>query len=126
MTIAYNTCLLIDDNYIDNIVTRKLLENNGFANNIVIHESPDDAMEALHTGSVSPDVIFLDIRMPTMDGFEFLERYDKLNINKNGTKIYLLSSSLDPADIKRSTANKYITQLIHKPLTKQILAEISL
>ena len=126
MTVVYNTCLLVDDNYIDNIVTRKLLENSGFAHNIIIHESPDKAMDALRDGSVTPDVIFLDIRMPTMDGFEFLELYDKLNINKKGTKIYLLSSSLDPADIKSSTDNKYITQFIHKPLTKQILAEISI
>ena len=126
MAVVYNTCLLVDDNYIDNIVTRKLLENSSFAENIIIHESPDRAMEALRDGSLIPDVIFLDIRMPTMDGFEFLELYDKLNINKKGTKIYLLSSSLDPADIKSSTDNKYITQFIHKPLTKQILAEISL
>lgn len=126
MTTPYKTCLLVDDNYIDNIVTRKLLENSGFAQNIIIYESPDEAMQALRDGSISPDVIFLDIRMPTMDGFEFLDLYDKLNIDKKRVKIYLLSSSLDPADIKSSTDNKYITQLIHKPLTKQILAEISL
>ena len=126
MAVTYNTCLLVDDNYIDNIVTRRLLENSGFAQNIIIHESPDEAMQALRDGSVTPDIIFLDIRMPTMDGFEFLELYDKLNIDKKRTKIYLLSSSLDPADIKSSTDNKYITQFIHKPLTKQILAEISI
>src|SRR3954471_3023297 len=126
MTESYNTCLLIDDNYIDNIVTRKLLENSRFAKNIVISESPDDAVEWLRDGSVKPDVIFLDIRMPTMDGFEFLELYDKLAIDKNNTRIYLLSSSLDPADIKRSSNNKYITQFLHKPLTQKILEEISL
>ena len=126
MTESFNTCLLIDDNYIDNIVTRKLLENSRFAKNIVISESPDDAVEWLRDGSVKPDVIFLDIRMPTMDGFEFLELYDKLAIDKNNTRIYLLSSSLDPADIKRSSNNKYITQFLHKPLTQKILEEISL
>jgi len=126
MTESYNTCLLIDDNYIDNIVTRKLLENSRFAKNIVISESPDDAVEWLRDGSVKPDVIFLDIRMPTMDGFEFLELYDKLTIDKSSTRVYLLSSSLDPADIKKSSDNKYITQFLHKPLTQKILEEISL
>ncbi|MEO8886337.1 MAG: response regulator [Mucilaginibacter sp.] len=126
MTGSYNTCLLIDDNYIDNIVTRKLLENSGFAKNIVISESPDDAVEWLRDGTVIPDVIFLDIRMPTMDGFEFLELYDKLTIDKENIKVYLLSSSLDPADIKKSSNNKYITQFLHKPLTQKILEGISL
>lgn len=126
MAECYRTCFLIDDNYIDNIVTRKLLENSRFAQNIVISESPDEALDLLRDGVISPEVIFLDIRMPLMDGFEFLELYDKLTINKEKVKIFLLSSSLDPADIKRSAENKYITQFLHKPLTKKILEEISL
>lgn len=126
MAECYHTCFLIDDNYIDNIVTRKLLENSRFAQNIVVSESPDDALELLRDGKVLPEVIFLDIRMPTMDGFEFLELYDKLPINKENVKIFLLSSSLDPADIKKAADNEYITQFLHKPLTKKILEEISL
>jgi len=125
MTGSYNTCLLIDDNYIDNFVTRKLLENSKFAENIVVSQSPGEAIEMLNDGSIKPDVIFLDIRMPLMDGFEFLEAYDKLSIDKEKIKIFLLSSSFDPTDIKRSLANKYITQFIHKPLTHQVLDELS-
>jgi len=125
MARTYNTCLLIDDNYIDNFVTRKLLENTHFAENIVVNQSPSEAMQSLRDGSVKPDVIFLDIRMPIMNGFEFLEEFDKLAIDKKGIKIFLLSSSFDPTDIKRSLDNKYITQFIHKPLTHKVLEEIS-
>jgi CheY-like chemotaxis protein len=121
----YQTCLLIDDNYIDNFVTRRLLESSKFAENIVVSQSPGDAIELLKTGAVAPDVIFLDIRMPLMDGFEFLKEYDKLDIKKEGVKVFLLSSSFDPTDIKRSTDNKYITQFIHKPLTHKILEELA-
>ena len=60
-----------------------------------------------------------------MDGFEFLEEYDKIDIDKTGIKIFLLSSSFDPTDIKKSVANKYITQFIHKPLTYKVLEELS-
>ena len=126
MTESYHTCLLIDDNYIDNFVTRRLLESSNFAENIEVRQSPAEAIESLRNGSVKPDVIFLDIRMPLMNGFEFLEEYDKIDIDKSAIKIFLLSSSLDPTDIRKSMDNKYITQFIHKPLTKQILAEISL
>ena len=123
---CYSTCLVIDDNYIDNLVTRRLLEICNFANDIILTESPNDAIASLRNGTIVPDVIFLDIRMPIMDGFEFLKEYDKLPLDKENIKIYLLSSSLDPTDIQRSSDNKYITQLIHKPLTRQILEGISI
>ncbi|GAB2974594.1 response regulator [Mucilaginibacter puniceus] len=122
---SYNTCLVIDDNYIDNLVTRRLLEMCNFAKNIILTESPTEAIEALRNGTVVPDIIFLDIRMPIMDGFEFMQEFEKLDISKKNIKIYLLSSSLDPADVQKSSDNGYITQLIHKPLTKQILEGIS-
>ena len=123
---CYSTCLVIDDNYIDNLVTRRLLEICNFAKNIILTESPEDAIESLRNGTVVPDVIFLDIRMPLMDGFEFMKEFEKLDISKKNIKIYLLSSSLDPLDIQRSSDNEYITQLIHKPLTRQILEGLSL
>jgi CheY-like chemotaxis protein len=125
MTGSYKTCLLIDDNYIDNFVTSRLLENARFADSVIVHQSSAEAIEALRDGKITPDVIFLDLRMPVMDGFEFLQEYDKLEITKEGVKIFMLSSSLDPTDLRRSLANKYITQFLHKPLTKKLLEELS-
>ena len=124
MTVSYHTCLLVDDNYIDNFVTRRLLESSKFAENIVVTESPTEAIAMLENGTVKPNVIFLDIRMPLMSGFEFLDAFDKLKIDKTGIKVFLLSSSFDPIDIRRSSGNKYITQFIHKPLTHKILEEL--
>jgi CheY-like chemotaxis protein len=121
----YKTCLLIDDNYIDNFVTRKILEGGNFAENVVVSQSAADAINSLRSGAVKPDVIFLDIRMPVMGGFEFLQEYDKLDIdNKQAIKIFMLSSSLDPTDLRKSTNNKYITQFIHKPITQKTLDDI--
>ena len=125
MSVAYKICLLIDDNYIDNFVTRRILESGHFAEQIIVRQSPAEAIESLKEGTVKPDVIFLDIRMPLMNGFEFLQEYDKLDEECKQAKIFMLSSSLDPNDFKRSTENKYITQFIHKPLTHKILEELS-
>jgi CheY-like chemotaxis protein len=123
---GYKTCLLIDDNYIDNFVTRRILESSNFAENIIVQQSATDAIDAIREGSLKPDVIFLDLRMPLMNGFEFLQEYDKLKEqDKTAAKIFMLSSSLDPVDVKRSGQNKYITQFIHKPLTQKILEELS-
>lgn len=124
MLTPYKTCLLIDDNYIDNFVTRRILENSNFAEQIIVRQSPTEAINSLREGIIKPDVIFLDVRMPLMSGFEFLEEYDKLLINKKDIKIFMLSSSLDPMDMKESVGNKYITQFIHKPLTIKALEEI--
>jgi CheY-like chemotaxis protein len=121
----YKTCLLIDDNYIDNFVTRRILEGGDFAENVIVSQSAIEAIEFLRSGTVRPDVIFLDIRMPGMGGFEFLQEYDKLSIdNKQAIKIFMLSSSLDPTDLKKSSNNKYITQFIHKPITQKTLDDI--
>ena len=124
MLIPYKTCLLIDDNYIDNFVTRRILESSNFAEQIIVRQSPAEAINLLREGTIKPDVIFLDIRMPLMNGFEFLQEYDKLLVDKKDIKIFMLSSSLDPTDMKESAGNKYITQFIHKPLTVKALEEI--
>jgi CheY-like chemotaxis protein len=124
MAACFKTCLLIDDNYIDNFVSRKILEGSNFAESIVVVKSAHEAINSLRDGLVKPDVIFLDVRMPLMSGFEFLEEYDKINIEKDHIKIFMLSSSLDPVDLKKSTDNKYITQFIHKPLTQKAIEEL--
>jgi CheY-like chemotaxis protein len=124
MAICFNTCLLIDDNYIDNFVTRKILEVCDFAETIVVVRSATEAIESLRKGTVKPDVIFLDVRMPLMSGFEFLEAYDKIDMDKQNVKIFMLSSSLDPLDIRKAMDNKYITQFIHKPLTQKAIEEL--
>jgi len=124
MDVCYKTCLLIDDNYIDNFVTRKILESSNFAESIFVVRSATDAIKSLQEGSIRPDVIFLDVRMPLMSGFEFLDEYDKIDMDKQHVKIFMLSSSLDPVDLKKSTDNKYITQFIHKPLTQKALEDL--
>ena len=80
MAMCFKTCLLIDDNYIDNFVTRKIIESSNFAESIIVVRSATEAINSLRDGLVKPDVIFLDVRMPLMSGFEFLEEYDKIDI----------------------------------------------
>ncbi len=125
--------LLVDDNPIDNLINKKIIQNNCFAKEIKTFTSAKAALQFLknninkesfgnHLGEI---VIFLDIRMPEMDGFQFLEEYQNLNENILGIcKIYMLSSTLDPLDKKRISQNKHIHKFFSKPLSNKFVEEI--
>ncbi|WP_377129653.1 response regulator [Mucilaginibacter antarcticus] len=117
--------MLIDDNPLDNLINSCILKRGKFADEIIISEFPESALSLLKEGTIHPDVIFLDIKMPKMDGFEFLHAYDKIDIDKEHTKIFMLSSSIDPADINRAEKNKYVTKYISKVLTPAKLLELA-
>lgn len=123
----YELCLLIDDNYIDNMINRKIIENDFFAKEVIVKESAQEALAELKKGQYKPDVIFLDVRMPHMNAFEFLKEYEKLKINEDhAPMIFILTSSLDPFDHRKVMESRYVTQFLYKPLTQQKLEEINL
>ncbi len=123
----YQLCLLIDDNYIDNMINRKIIENEYFASKVIVKESAEQALEELKNGDYQPDVIFLDVRMPQMNAFEFLKEYEKLKLDADhAPMIYILTSSLDPFDHRKVMESRYVTQFLYKPLTHKKLEEITL
>jgi CheY-like chemotaxis protein len=128
-TYKYQTALLIDDNEIDNFINKKLLMKTQFSENIKEVTSALKALEFLKENADSPenlpDIIFLDIMMPVMDGFEFLEEYDKLPQSiKSKPKIIMLSSTESFKDLNRANSNKYVYKFLNKPLTEPALAAI--
>lgn len=124
MSHPFRLCLLIEDNCIDNFINSGLIKNHNFASEVVVIEDPQTALSELSDGRIVPDIIFLDIRMPKMTGFQFLNGYDKLDIDKSHTKIYMLSSSVDPADIHQAEDNKYVSGYLIKALTPDKLLKI--
>ena len=125
MNRKYKTCMLIDDDQLDNFINTKLIKMNHFAEKVVVSEDANTALKLLRSGEIKPDIIFLDIRMPIMDGFEFLDEYDKLSIDKKNTDIVVLSTSLNPADINRAEKNKYVKNYFTKSLTPEILMRLA-
>ena len=82
----YRTVMLIDDNEIDNLINQKMIEAASISENIYTHTGAKSAIEFLRNmerldvaEQVLPDVIFLDIDMPLMDGFQFLDEFEKLS-----------------------------------------------
>lgn len=120
--------LLIDDNLIDQLITTKLLKNNFDECHFDVVSDGKEGIEWLYKFNYTSDeslIILLDIKMPQMDGFEFLLHYDALPDElKKRTQIYMLSSTLDPNDLKRANENCYVKKLFSKPLSVSLFKEI--
>lgn len=117
--------LLIDDNEVDNYISGYVLTKCNIAENILILKSAKKALEHLSNEKGNfPEIIFLDIHMPEMDGFDFLESYNSFAENdKNKCTIYMLTSSEGSEDIEKIKQYPYVKDHIRKPLTTKI-AEI--
>lgn len=126
----YKSVMLVDDNEIDNIINEKIIEGNSFANEILVFQTGQEALDFLTSNQASddklPEIIFLDINMPIMDGFQFLEQFEQMSENVLAKcKIIMLSSSISPKDIDRAASSKFVKKYLNKPLNSRYLEAIS-
>jgi CheY-like chemotaxis protein len=124
-----NSIMLIDDNPDDNFFHERVIRRSNVAKAVVIQESAVDALQYLKAKGEHhqphPDLIFLDINMPEMSGWEFLKEYEKLEKNvRKGLVIVMLTTSNNPDDIASGQAQNSLFGFRTKPLTKQMLGEI--
>lgn len=121
--------MLVDDNDTDNFISKRIIEITKFAKEVEIKNSGKSALEYLEKHKDNPEklpnIIFLDINMPIVDGFVFLYEFEKFNdIVKNKCKVIILSSSDNKRDIDKIVNNDHVIKFITKPLTESALKEI--
>lgn len=125
----YKKVMVIDDTAVDRYIAQHVLKKSSFADEVLSMESAQKALDYLSGFSGQPDYlpqyIFLDIRMPEVDGFGFLERYELLpEAVKTNCIIMMLTTSLDPMDMERANQNKFVRKFLNKPLDQEKLSDI--
>ena len=125
----FETVMIIDDNTIDLYISSRLIIKNYFGKKVLEFSDAIEALKYLQDNqdniSVLPQIIFIDIYMPLMSGFEFLEAYDKLPTNlKNHCKAFIISSTIDDDDIARANSDKNVVHFQVKPINKEFLDRI--
>lgn len=129
-----NCILLVDDNPADNEFHKIIIKEAGICNHVKVAINGRKALDyIIKSGDPSqseefpkPDLIYLDINMPGMNGFEFLEEYHKLDGKlKSKILIIMLTTSLNPDDKKRTMDIKEVSNFQNKPLSVEMLKEVA-
>lgn len=118
--------VLIDDNDIDLFVQKRFIEINRFAGQVITFRSPSEALEYFTRGNDLPEIIFLDLNMPVMDGFDFLERYLTLPERIiHQSRVVVLTSSSSAADRERALRFSNVIDFVSKPLGANSLEKVT-
>jgi len=118
-----NNVFIVDDDPISNLVSETVLKKSEFAKTYHTFENPRQALEKLD--SLKPDLIFLDIVMPEMDGWEFLNQCLEKNLEAY-FKVILLTASLKPEDEEKANTYTEVADIISKPLSVKFIQELKL
>ncbi|MEM8772699.1 MAG: response regulator [Pseudomonadota bacterium] len=122
-----NRVMIIDDDEVDQMVYQRIIKRSDMVEEFVAFTYAEEALEYLKSNpKTNVDVIFLDINMPRMNGFEFLERaVEDLGDQFTSAVVIMLTTSLDPRDVERARQFEVVKKYLDKPLQIEDLREVA-
>lgn len=120
---------IVDDDQIYVFGLKKLLAINNLCKNILVFENGERALNyitpILSNSDELPDIILLDLNMPVMDGWEFLDEFIKIKPKMNKQiEIFMVSSSINPADMEKARQYEELTDYLIKPISLDELSKV--
>lgn len=121
--------LCVDDDPITLMLYKMVVSKSGFAHQVDTANNGEEALEyfdrlVAEPGADYPRLIFLDLNMPIMSGWEFLDLFSQEKYGSfSDAKVVVLSSTIDPADIEKSKSYPMVAGFRSKPISKEMLAE---
>lgn len=126
-----DTILCIDDDPITLMLCKMVIKKASFSNEIITAKNGEEALNYFNRfketntndqSSKKPQLIFLDLNMPVMGGWEFLDSFSKVKYSDfNTTKVIILSSTIDPDDLEKAKKYPMVLDFLSKPISKEIL-----
>lgn len=118
--------MLVDDNEFDQMMYKRLVDRSGLVEKLTQFVDPQDALDHLFDASIDmPSLVLLDINMPKIDGFEFLESVTSELGERMCPVIIMLTTSLDPRDEERARQHKVVRDFHNKPMTIELLKHLA-
>lgn len=123
-----NIACIIDDDPAFTFLTKEIMEMTDFCINLLVYKNGQEAIsgltEIIKSEGILPDVILLDLNMPVMNGWEFLDEFAD-TLNERDVTIFIVSSSVNPTDHEKANNYQSVTDYIEKPVTEESLLEIT-
>ncbi|MBC7848074.1 MAG: response regulator [Flavobacterium sp.] len=121
-----DTILCVDDDPITLMLCKMVINKASFSNEIITAKNGEEALNYFKTSldkqSKKPQLIFLDLNMPVMGGWEFLDSFSTSEYSEyNTTKVIILSSTIDPDDIEKAKKYPMVLDFLSKPISKEML-----
>ena len=120
--------IVIDDSKLDCFIAEKIIRNSGSSKNVRSFLLASEALNHIKSSTINADektIVLVDIQMPIMNGFDFVEEFEKLNNDITSSYfVYIISSSINENDLNRVNNYSSVIQFINKPLTSNNLRTI--